>query len=115
MQVPVSARSLPDMDRGAAGLMIDAAIREAVRDVEDRGDDFQPRKVNIILTFKMLDNGAVACHIEAEAKVPKRRTAATVGVVRSNNDNPKLIFQTQDPDDPTQRCIDEVEDAARKG
>ncbi len=110
MQKRLSLATLGELDGGAAGVIIDAAIREAVGDLDDRGEDEKPRKVTIEITLKRMDNGLIESHVEACAKVPRRRTATTVGRVAGNGGKGMgLLFQSQVPDDPDQRTIDELE------
>lgn len=110
-QLPVTAASLGKLDSGMAGLIIDAAIREAISDLEDRGfQDEKPRKVNIVLTFKLLDNGQVHANVEATPKVPMRKTASTVGEFKQGERGAQLMFREASPDDPRQTTIQEILD-----
>ena len=109
MQLPVTIDTLAELDSGAARLIINRAIEEAVRDMDDRGDDGKPRKVEILLELSRMDNGLIACHVEASPKVPRRRTASTVGLIRRSGERSQLLFQQFDQDDPKQRTIDEAE------
>lgn len=109
MQVAITCETLGDLDGGAARAIIDAAFREAVRDLEDRGDDGKPRKVVVTVTFETLDNGHVETRVEAQAKIPQRRTASTIASIRRDQGAARLLFQTDAPDDPAQRTIDELE------
>lgn len=114
MQIPLCLDNLGELDSGAARAIIDAAIRQAVLDMDDRGTDGKPRSVNIVITLNRMDNGFIATHVEAEAKMPKRRTAGTVGVVKSQQGTTGLLFQSLAPEDPTQRTIDEREAHERR-
>lgn len=109
MQVPLCLDNLGELDEGAARAIIDAAIRQAVADMDDRGEDGKPRQVNIALILNRLDNGLIAAHIEAEAKIPRRKTAGTLGVVKSQSGTPTMLYQTMAPDEPNQRTIDELD------
>jgi hypothetical protein len=106
----ITCDTLGDLDRGAARLIIDAAIREALSDLEDRGaDDGKPRKVTVDVTFKLLDNGEVAATVEAHARAPKRRTASTIAAFKGGlTGEVRLMFRQGAPNDPTQRTIDEA-------
>ncbi len=110
MQERLSLRTLGELDNGSAELVINAAIRAAVADIDDRGDDGVKRQVHIIVEFKKLDNGIVATTVEAEAKVPKRRTATTLASLFVTPKGPEAVFQSYAPDDPHQRTIDEAEE-----
>lgn len=108
-QLPVTAETLGMLDGGAAKAIIDAAIREALFDLDDRGfQDGKPRRVEIILTFDLLDNGQVGTRVEAIAKAPRRRTAATIGAFRRENEGVRLVFAQGAPEDPHQTTIDDL-------
>lgn len=108
MQRHLDSASLGSLDEGAAKLIMDQAILEAVRDLDDRGEDGKPRVVNIVVTMKRMDNGLVEAHVEAEAKIPKRRTASTIASLRHDAGQSKLLFQEYARGDPHQRTIDEA-------
>ncbi len=110
MQVPLTLDTIGELDSGAARVIIDAAIRAAIVDLDDRGEDQKPRKVVITLDLKALDNGMITASVDAQVKVPARRTASTLGNVRTRDAMPQMMFQTLAPDDPSQRTIDEVEE-----
>lgn len=109
MQHVLTSETLPQLDGGAAGAIIDAAIREAVSDLEDRGDDGKPRKVEITLTFTGRDDGLVETDVEAAARLPRRRTAQTIARPKRDAAGSRLFFQGCDPTDPDQRTLDEAE------
>lgn len=110
MQVPITARTIADLDAGNAGAIIDAAIREAINDLDDRGnDDGKPRQVEIKITFDLADNGQVIASVEASPRIPRRRTHSTFGRLHVNGREAQVHFQTLDPKDPDQRTIDELE------
>lgn len=101
--------SIGSLDSGMARLVINSAIREAIQDLEDRGaQDGKPRKVNISITFDLLDNGQVAASVEAFAKAPARKTATTFGSLRTDGKEFKLIYSENSPQDPTQLTINDL-------
>lgn len=108
MQQRLTLGTLGLLDGGAAELIIDEAIRAAAEDIDNRGEDGKPRAVNIVITLCRMDNGYVEAHVEAEAKVPKKRTASTLSKVRRSGGQTELVFQQFAPEDPDQRTIDEV-------
>lgn len=109
MQEKLCCRTLHELDNGAAGAIIDAAIREAVMDLEDRAaEDGKPRQVEVKVTFSRADNGQIITHVEANAKVPRRRTASTIGKIGVGKPGESaMLFQTMAPDDPNQSTIDQ--------
>lgn len=113
MQAILNLASLGELAGGAARGIIDAAIDDAVRDIDDRGDDEKPRVVNILLTLQQHENGVVLADVQAEAKLPKRRTTATLGNVRKNLGVPAVQFQTLSPTNPDQNTLDSIPGAIR--
>lgn len=107
---PITASSIHTVDNGAAGAIIDAAIREAVRDLDDRGaEDGKPRKVSIVLELLRGEQGLVVAHVEAAAVLPKRRTGGHLAKVRLGKSNePELFIQDADPTDPSQATFDDT-------
>ena len=110
-EMRLSLEQIRHLDGGASGAIIDAAIADAVRDIDDRGEDGKPRTVEIRLNFIKRPNGQVEVEVEAAAKVPRRRTASTCCNLKSNptGTSPILLFQQYSPADPDQRTIDELE------
>lgn len=107
----LSLKSLGDLDEGAARAIIDAAIREAVADLDDRGSDRKPRQVNIQINLSLLENNQVSVDVDAYAKLPRRRTASTFGRLRREGpDGTRVQFQTLASQEPDQRTIDEYLD-----
>lgn len=113
MQEPVNARSLADLANGAAEAIINAAIKQAVMDMDDRAhEDGKPRMVMIQLTFQK-DEDQVFVYVDAQAKMPPRRTPRTIAEVHVLDNGPTLQFQTMDAGNPRQRTIDERLDDGR--
>lgn len=102
--------TLGDLGQGAAREIINAAIRLAVADIDDRGEDKKPRKVVIEMTMERLDNGLIDTTLTAIAKVPVYRTNSTIArISKRPGKEPSLDFNDMAGDDPDQRTIDEVE------
>lgn len=110
MQQKLSVDTLGDLDGGAARLVIDAAIRTVIADLDDRGHDEKPREVIIKLTMRKMENGQVLAEVKAQAKVPEFRTAETVGIVQRESNRSVVAFQSFSPRDPNQRTFDELEE-----
>jgi hypothetical protein len=101
-KVSLTLDSLGEIDAGAARAIIDREIAVAVNDLDDRGEDGQPRKVAIQLTLKKSKGGYVEAHVDAQAKLPPRRTAPTIGVLAQDGRSVGLMFQESNPDNPDQ-------------
>lgn len=112
----LSCANIGDLDEGAAGLVINAAINEAVSDLEDRGSDGKPRKVVVTLELVLPDEGqgSPIVHVEACAKIPARRTRRTSGKLLVAGKQPVFSFSELDRDDPTQTTIDQYTDRKPK-
>lgn len=107
----VDADHLGDLDHGAARVIINKALAEAILDLEDRAvEDKKPRKVQINITFDLVENGAVAAKLEAVAKLPPRKAAVTLGELHGRGRDMKVVFRKHSPDDPSQSTIEEIED-----
>jgi hypothetical protein len=111
MQKPITLESLGDLDNGRAKLIIDAAIRQAVFDIDDRGDDGKPRQVVITLSLsKLPEHEAINMGLTAHAKLPPRRTGGTLGLVKAQAGGEiGVLFQTHASTEPHQRTLDEAE------
>lgn len=110
-ELKLDLAALGHLDGGAAAAIINAALLEAVRDVDDRGEDGKSRSVEIKINLTKRPNGQVEVDVEAAAKCPRRRTASTCCNVRSDpaSREARLVFQEYSPADPNQRTIDEVD------
>jgi hypothetical protein len=96
------------VDGGSAEAIIDAAINEALADLDDRGDDDKPRRVLIELTLARMKNGLVEASIKAQSKLPPRQTASTIGNLAKRKDRAVLMFQELSPEDPDQPSFGEL-------
>jgi hypothetical protein len=102
----LSCANIGALDDGAAALVINAAINEVVADLDDRGDDGKPRRVEILIEMVKAD-GLTVAHVQAGAKVPKRRTGSTSGKLLLAGKQAAFSFSEHAPEDPTQHTIDE--------
>jgi hypothetical protein len=108
---PINCDTLGDLDGGAARAIVNAALRDAVNDLEDRAhQDKKPRKVVITLTFSHLENGLVDTRVEASVKAPARRTAPTIGEYKRDGSNMRVQFHPLNTDDPRQKAIEDLAD-----
>lgn len=101
----LSCDTLGDLDNGFAREVIDEALKRAVTDVEQRGNDERVRKVVITLELKKLDTNAVAIFFAADAKLPPLRLDTAVAQTRPvGRGEHKLAFRADNgarPDQPT--------------
>jgi len=103
----LNLESLGDLAFGQAGAVINDAIHKALSDIDDRGEDKQPRKVNVCLTFKKLDSGQVQTSCEASTSLPKYRTISTIGDIKHGKHGPELSFSPLAPGNPKQQTIED--------
>lgn len=109
MPLNLSVATIGHVDHGAAELIIDAAIKEALEDLDDRGEDDKPRKVLIELSVQRMANGLVEAHVKAQAKLPPRQTASTIGSLAKRPKGVELMFQEFSPEDPAQPSFEELD------
>ena len=108
MQMKLDLDSLGELDGGAARAVVNAALRAAVEDLDDRGHDEKTRDVTIKVSMRKMENGLSFVTLTAVTKVPDYRIGETVGMVKKEGSSASILFQTLSPDDPHQRTIDEV-------
>lgn len=103
----ITLETLNQLDSGRAGAIVNATIRQALADLDDRAaDDEKPRKVVITLTLNRLDSGALAAHLESAWKAPAYKTAGTIAnLKRDDAGRVTAEFQPMSPDNPNQKVI----------
>jgi hypothetical protein len=114
--VQLECAKIGSLNKGAAEHIVNAAIKEAITDLDDRGADGKPRQVHIIIELRQLDEGKgpTVAHVEACAKVPRRRTGGHAGQLIINGKQATFEFREHNPDDPRQQTIeDDYEDGRR--
>ncbi len=104
-QKTVTLANLGELAGGQTQAIVDAALRAAVRDTEDRGADGQPRKVTIEVTLKKVgrDGSGVTVGVKAMPKLPPYATDPTfaeLGV--GDRGQPELNFSPVAPENPDQ-------------
>lgn len=114
MQVPVTAETIHLLDDGAAGAAINAALKQMIRDTDDRGADGKVRKTVITLESIKVSDRDVAVTCEVGTTTPKYRTGGTIARLNVVGNTAELNFNAMAPDAPDQRTIDEVLDAQEK-
>lgn len=102
-QKSLSLETLGALSNGEAAATINAAIRAAIRDVEDRGDDKKPRKVTIEIEFKKFGESNVVTHVRAKTAVPPYQTNPTIGELAIDPaGRPEMAFSPGSSDNPDQ-------------
>lgn len=91
---------------GQAEATINAALRAALRDTEDRGADKKGRKVTIEIELKKLGEDNVSATVKAKCSVPPYVTDPTFGELRVGEaGQPEMAFSPADPDNPDQPAL----------
>lgn len=111
-QSPLTLDTLGDLADGTARAAIDAAIRAAVRDTEDRGADGKPRKVTIELILEKVgkDGTGVVATVKAKTAIPAYQTDPTYGDLKVGvMGQPEVAFSPAAADNPDQPRLHGVE------
>lgn len=118
MQEPLTAETIHKLDAGAAGVAIDSALRIAVHDLEDRGQDGKSRKVVITLELAKADKGRgrVISRVTANCSLPPLASGLTLHRSRINpaTGQEELLFQEDAPDNPDQRTLSDFVPGTKK-
>jgi len=105
-QTELHADSIGDLDEGRARGIINAAIRSAASDLEDRGQDGEARKVLIEVSMKKDGENVVLISLGYQAKLPPYRTDKTAAKQMQRQTKsgpmPMLAFQEHDAENPDQ-------------
>ncbi|MBV8094923.1 MAG: hypothetical protein JO110_17180 [Acetobacteraceae bacterium] len=100
-----------ELDNGLVRAMVDAAIAEAVTDLEDRGKDGKVREVDIKVKLKLTDGGGVATKVACKAVLPPRASHTTFGDFRVRPGvGVQMTFQSNNPERPDQGTFMDAED-----
>lgn len=98
--------TIGDLAGGQAEATINAAIRAALRDTEDRGADKKARKVTIELEFKKVGPDNVTLAVRARPTIPPYQTDPTVGELLLNDrGQPEMQFSPDAPGNPDQPAL----------
>lgn len=98
----LSCETIHELDNGIAGHLINAALKTAIADLEDRGEqDEKPRKVTIEIAMQKL-KGITIIATTADAKIPPFRSNSTIAEGRRKDGTDSLLFQNQNAKRPDQ-------------
>lgn len=106
MQVPVTCENLGRLDKGLAEGVIDAALRQAFQDADDRGEDEKERKVVIEVSMRKLENDHIVVSLNTHVKMPPQRIGGTVAKVGVKGGEQVLLFEELAPENPDQQTLD---------
>lgn len=109
-QAALELGTLGELSAGQSAAIIDAALRAAIRDTEDRGADKKPRKVTIEVTFKKTGPDHVSVDVTAKTSLPKYATDATVAELVMDGSKPQVLFSPASETNPDQPAIPGTKD-----
>jgi len=111
-QVPLTSDTVLDLSDGYARRILDNAIGQVYTDLLERGYDGKPRKLTLLIEFKM-DKDQVEIVPKVKVSVPDQVPYKTVA--KLNEKAGGLIFNTGNAANPDQLTIADVpaEDAGR--
>lgn len=116
-KVVLSLENLGELDGGRAAGIINAALKQAVSDLDDRGDDFKAREVTITVRMEKSEkSGHVFATVKAKTKMPEYATGGTLAEFKQlpRGEGVALLFQPLSPHDPDQEPLPEMEEPRRK-
>lgn len=88
----LTLETIADLSEGQAAATVNAAIRAALTDCEDRGSDKKSRKVTIELEFKKVGE-SVAAVVKAKTTLPPYVTEPTIGDFAINGRSAEMKFR----------------------
>ena len=108
----LSAKTIGDLGGGSAAAVINAALRVAISDLEDRGlEDGKERKVTIEVVMKKIAADTDIVDVTADPTIPKFRCEPTSAVGRIRDGQPYLLFQTDNPERNDQPTFPQMDSA----
>ncbi len=92
-QIAIDADTLGDLCDGAARLIINSALKTAIGDLDDRGqEDLKERKIQVVVGLKPRKGGGADVYVEAVPVLPKMRTNDHNTIIRRRSDKSELLF-----------------------
>lgn len=104
LKQPLTIDNLGELSAGQSRGVINAALRAALRDTEDRGSDKKARKVTIEVEFKKLGDGVTAT-VRAKTGLPPYMTEPTIGSMEFDGAQPVMKFNPHSPGNPDQQTL----------
>ncbi len=112
----LTCESIGALDEGRARGIINAALSQLYRDIEERGHDEKPRSCTITLTFET-KKGLVVTDVSAKITTPAYRTNLTSAKMLTNSQTqePVLCFQEYVADNPEQGSFKAMDEPKEEG
>lgn len=109
-KVKLDLSSLGKLSNGVSGGVIDAAIKAAVRDLEDRGSDKKPRKVVIEVELKKLNDDSITAAVKAKTVLPPYLTSPTIAHLKVDDGKVDAEFNPHSASNPDQMTMGDDEE-----
>lgn len=84
MKVHLQGQTISSLSDGYVGRLLDSALDQIVRDIDDRGEDQQIRKLTLEISFKPQTNGLCKIMPTVCVKVPKLVPPETIAKLDKN-------------------------------
>ena len=84
MKVHLQGTTIGSLSDGYVGRLLDEAIGQVVRDIDERGQDQQVRKITLEISFKPQTNGLCKIMPTVCVKVPKLVPPETIAKLDKN-------------------------------
>jgi hypothetical protein len=104
-KVSLSLNTLGDLSNGAARHIIDAALKAALRDTEDRGADNKVRTVTIQIELKKLNDESITAAVKAKPTLPPYLTGPTIANIKLDGANVDAEFNPNSAGNPDQMTM----------
>lgn len=97
--------SIGQLANGLSEGVINAALRAALRDTEDRGSDKKPRKVTIEIEFKKLNDASITASVKARPTLPPYLTEPTIAHLIVDGEKVSAEFNPNSASNPDQMTM----------
>lgn len=115
--VSLTLDTLGELNDGLARGIINSAINRMIEDLEDRGQDEDPRTVIIEITGRTKEK-ITMLEVKASCKLPKYHAGVTVAEIKMSTDggraHPVMKFRGDSPENPSQMTIDDINSEAEE-
>lgn len=97
--------TLGRLANGVSAAVINAAIRAALRDTEDRGSDKKARKVTIEIEMKKLNDESITAAVKAKTTLPPYLTEPTIAHLKIDGEKVDAEFNPHSAANPGQMTM----------
>ena len=101
----LTLETMSGLSNGQVAAAVNAAMRAAIRDTEDRGADKKVRSVSIEVDFAKVSEDTIAVAVKCKTKMPAYVTQPTFGNIVFDGVEPKVEFNPHSADEPAQATL----------